>query len=288
MVLDPEVRRRIEERVGSSLRRKYRLDRLEGVGSMGAVYAATHRNGSRVALKVLHPELALDPELRGRFLREGYLANRIAHPGVTRVIDDDDDDEGRTVFLVLELLEGETLAAKRERLGGQLPVADAVDVGVQLLDVLAAAHEQNIVHRDVKPGNVFLSTRGGLKVFDFGIARVLDGASATRSGQRLGTPAFMSPEQAGGRVREIDARSDVWSVGAVLFTLLTGRHVHPGRDSMEQETYAATQAARPIGSIASWLPRGVARVVDRSLAFERGGRWPGARAMQSALLEAFR
>ncbi len=286
MSLDPAVRERAAARVGATIRGKYRLDRLAGTGGMGAVYAATHRNGSRVALKVLHAELARYPEVRDRFLREGYIANKIAHPGVTRVIDDDDDDDGATVFLVLELLEGENLEERRTRLGGRLPLVDAVELTAQTLDVLAAAHAQAIVHRDVKPANLFATQAGPLKVLDFGIARLLDGTGATRTGQRMGTPAFMCPEQASGRVREIDARSDVWSAGAVLFTLLTGAEVHPARTRPEQEIYAATQNARPVESLATWLPRDLAAVVNKALAFHRDERWPSAAAMRAALLAA--
>jgi serine/threonine-protein kinase len=281
--LPPEAIHRIRSRVGTVIRGKYRLDYLLGVGGMAAVYAATHRNGSRVALKVLHPELARMDDVRARFLREGYVANRVPHPGMTRVIDDDDDEIGNTVFLVIELLEGETLQARAERLGGRLALPETLAYVEQLLDVLAAAHERGIVHRDVKPDNVFLTNRGGLKVLDFGIARLLDGTGATRSGQLLGTPAFMSPEQANGRIPDIDGRSDVWSAGAVLFTLLTGVEVHPGPTPTEQTIYAATQPARPVESLAPWLAPDVSTVINRALAFEREARWQSARAMQAAL-----
>jgi eukaryotic-like serine/threonine-protein kinase len=238
-----------------------------------------------VALKVLHPEFARLGDVRARFLREGYVANRVAHSGVARVIDDDDDDDGQTVYLVIELLKGETLDARSERLGGRLPLAETLSYAVGLLDVLAAAHERGIVHRDVKPDNLFLTTQGELKVLDFGIARLLDGTGATRSGQLLGTPAFMAPEQANGRIREIDGRTDLWSVGAVIFTLLTGAPVHVASTASEQLIYAATQPARRIESLAAWLARDVAALVNRALAFEREGRWPSARAMQVALCE---
>jgi serine/threonine protein kinase len=283
MSLAPEANQRIQRRVGATVRGKYRLDRLLGIGGMAAVYQATHRNGSQVALKMLHPELARLADVRTRFLREGYVANRIAHPGVTRVIDDDDDDEGQTVFLVLELLEGETLDARSQRLGGRLPLNETLVYADALLDVLVAAHEQGIVHRDVKPDNLFVTTRGELKVLDFGIARLLDGTGATRSGQLLGTPAFMSPEQANGRIREIDGRTDLWSTGAVIFTLLTGSEVHVASTPPEQMIYAATQQARPIESLTSWLAPDIALLVNQALAFDRNARWPTARAMQASL-----
>jgi serine/threonine-protein kinase len=279
----PELLQRVQQRVGTVVRRKYRIDRLLGLGGTAAVFEATHRNGSRVALKVLHPEFARVEQIRSRFLREGYVANRIAHPGVTKVIDDDDDDEGDTVFLVLELLHGETLDRRSERLGGRIPLPETLWHADRVLDVLAAAHDGGIVHRDIKPENLFLTTEGELKVLDFGIARLVEETSATRSGQLLGTPAFMSPEQANGRVRDVDARSDLWSAGAVLFTLLTGSYVHPGSTGAEVLIYAATTPARPIGSLAPWLPPEVARIVDRALAFEQADRWSSAREMQARL-----
>lgn len=283
MSLAPEAIKRIHQRVGTVVRGKYRLERLLGIGGMASVFEATHRNGSRAALKVLHPEFARLGGVRARFLREGYVANRVAHPGVARVMDDDDDDDGQTVYLVLELLEGETLEARSARLGGRLPLAETLAFADSLLDVLAAAHDQGIVHRDVKPDNLFLTTRGELKVLDFGIARLLDGTGATRSGQLLGTPAFMAPEQANGRIREIDGRTDLWSVGAVMFMLITGGPVHGGATPAEQMIYAATQPARPIESVAPWLAHDVAALVNRALAFEREARWPGARAMLGVL-----
>ena len=283
MALNEAAILRMRQRVGSTLRSKYRLDRLLGVGGTAAVYEATHRNGARVAIKVLHPDLARFPDVRSRFLREGYVANRIASPGVVRVVDDDEDDRDSTVFLVMELLAGETMEGRRERFGGRLSLVETLDNCDRVLDVLALAHQQGIVHRDLKPENLFLTTEGNLKVLDFGIARLLDGTNATGSGELLGTPAFMSPEQANGRIREIDPRTDLWSVGAVFFTLLTGAEVHEATTAPEQLVYAATQPARPIETLAPWLEPGLAAVVNRALAFDRAARWPSATAMQQAL-----
>jgi serine/threonine-protein kinase len=283
MSLIEENIRRIHQRVGTVVLSKYRLERLLGIGGMAAVFEATHRNGNRVALKLLHPELAHIAEVRTRFLREGYVANRIEHPGVVRIVDDDDDEAEQAVVLVCEVGEGETLEARWERFGGRLPLTESLHHADRVLDVLAAAHDQGIVHRDIKPDNLFLTVHGELKVLDFGIARLLDGTGATRSGQLLGTPAFMAPEQANGQTRDVGARSDLWSLGAVLFTLLTGAHVHPAASSAVQMIYAATQVARPVELVASWLPSDVASLVNRALAFDRDARWPDARSMQTAL-----
>ena len=132
------------------------LDKLLGVGGMAVVYRATHRNGNEVAIKMLHPELSFEPNIKERFLREGYAANKVKHAGAVTVFDDDVADDG-AAFLVMELLEGETLQGRMERKGGKLPPAEVLALAEQLLGVLAAAHDKGIVHRDLKPENVFLN-----------------------------------------------------------------------------------------------------------------------------------
>jgi serine/threonine protein kinase len=279
---------RARARVGTVLEGKYRLDRVLGVGGMAAVYQATHtRNAGKVAVKILHREVSIDRDLRARFVREGYIANTIDHPGVVRVLDDDLAEDG-SVFLVMELLDGETLDARWERFGRRLRVGEVVSLMVELLDVLVAAHAKGITWRDAKPENLFLTRDGRLKVLDMGIARMAGGSSPTRtrSGAVFGTPAFMSPEQALGRVREVDHLSDIWAVGATAFTLLTGRFVHQGETAEEMIVRAATTPVPPLASIMLSIPESVARVIDRALSFDRGGRWPSARAMKEALVQA--
>ncbi len=206
---EPMVEERARARVGQTLNGKYRLDRLLGIGGMASVYAATHRNKKRVAVKMLHPELSVHEGLRSRFMREGYVANTVEHPGAVAVLDDDVAADG-SAFLVMELLEGATLDDLCDRQGGRLPLGQVMAVAEQLLDVLAAADAKHIVHRDIKPSNVFVTRQGQIKVLDFGVARLrdTDGAHATHSGMALGTPAFMAPEQALGRSEEIIARAD--------------------------------------------------------------------------------
>ncbi len=190
------------------------------------------RNANRVALKVLHRDVAISAEVRTRFLREGYAANSVDHPGSVRVLDDDRAEDG-SIFLVMELLDGETLDARFERSNRKLGVSEVVTLIVDVLDVLAAAHAKGVVHRDIKPENLFLTREGKVKVLDFGIARLRTASLAragTARGEFFGTPAFMSPEQALGRTDTVDARSDLWSVGATAFTLLSGQYVHAVRD----------------------------------------------------------
>jgi serine/threonine-protein kinase len=275
-----------QERLGTWLRGKYRLDAVLGVGGMALVFAVTHRNGRRFALKMLHPELSLRPDLRKRFLREGYIANAVGHAGAVAVLDDDVDEDS-SAFLVMELLDGEGLDNMLSRHPEGIPVPAALSIAYQLLDVLASAHAKNIVHRDIKPGNLFATRTGELKVLDFGIARLQEpeGQATTRTGMTMGTPAFMSPEQAMGK--PIDARADLFSVGATLFTLLSGRFVHQGDTGQELMVKAATEPAPPLASIAPQVPALVGAFVDRALAFGLSDRWQSAEMMQAAVADAF-
>ena len=274
-------------RVGAVLCGKYRLDRVLGVGGMASVYAATHlRNANVVAVKVLHRELSIDVGLRARFLREGYAANSVGHPGTVRVLDDDTAEDG-SVFIVMDLLDGETLDARWERSGRRLGVSEVVTLLSDLLEVLAAAHDKGVVHRDLKPENLFVTRAGELKVLDFGVARLREGSpTQTRTGAVFGTPAFMPPEQALGRTSEVDALSDVWAVGATAFFLLGGRFVHSGTTAEELLVRSATEPAPSVLEVAPDVPPAIARVIDRALAFNKRDRWESAAAMRAALLSA--
>jgi serine/threonine-protein kinase len=276
---------RAQSLLGAWLRDKYRVDRVLGVGGMATVYSVSHRNGRRFALKMLHTELSLRKDVRRRFLREGYIANVVDHPGAVAVLDDDVTDDG-AAFLVMELLAGETADALLAR-DGQLSEAVVLALAGEVLDVLSAAHENNVVHRDVKPANVFVTRTGEVKVLDFGIARLraAESSSATGAGLALGTPAFMSPEQAMGR--DIDGRSDVFSVGAMIFTLLTGGHVHEGEQGQELMVRAATEPARPLASVLPSATPEVAAIVDRALAFSPIDRWETASDMRAEVRKAY-
>jgi serine/threonine protein kinase len=275
---------RARSRIGSVVADKFVLRRLLGVGGMAAVYEATHRNGSRVALKILHGALDSSLQQRKRFLREAYVANTVGHSGAVRIFDDGIDAAG-VVFLVMELLEGETLAELQKR--GPVPMPRLLSIADQMLDVLAAAHARGVVHRDIKPANLFITRDGRLRVLDFGIARMVEQIAGntleTQPGTTLGTPAFMPQEQARGRWDEVDARSDIWAVGATLFTLASGEHVHVGETPNELYGRAMTVPARSLACVAPELPAELIRIVDRALRFERDERWQDARSMQAAL-----
>jgi serine/threonine-protein kinase len=271
-----------ERQVGRVLGGKWRLDAVLGVGGMAEVYAATHlTNGRRAAIKLLRREWMARPNVVYRFLREGYVANRISHPGAVTILDDGTADDG-TPFLVLELLEGRTIGTHiRER----LPVRTVVWIACEILDVLAAAHERGIVHRDIKPENVLLTRQGSVKLLDFGIARMHELAPnirATQHGVLIGTPAYMPPEQARGALDSIDARTDIWAVGATMFALLAGRPVHLG-GTPNETLVSAMKPAPKLGTVATEIPSEIADIVDRALAFSQHERWPDARVMQGAL-----
>jgi serine/threonine protein kinase len=273
-------------RIGQVVCGKWTIEAVLGIGGMATVYAAVHRNGKRVALKMLRPELSANTDTRTRFLREGYLANKVEHPGCVSVIDDDTTDEG-FVFLVMELLSGETLHKRASRQGDRLPAPELIGYMDQLLDVLAAAHDKGIVHRDIKPDNLFVTQDGALKVFDFGLARLRETSiDPTISGSVMGTPAYMSPEQALAKSSKIDGRTDIWSVGATMFTLLTGRLVHSASSVTEMLLMLVSTRAAPIASVFPSVPPALAQVIDRALAFTVDERWPDARSMQAALRAA--
>jgi hypothetical protein len=271
---EEDLEQLVNARIGSVLDRKWTLDAVLGVGGVGAVYAATHRNGHRVAIKVLHPRHCADQTLATRLERQACAANAVDHPGVVRIFDDGRTDDGAT-FLVMELLEGEALHGRLGRKTGQVVPSEALGICYGMLDVLGAAHRQGIVHGDVKPENVFITRRAEVKLLDFGDAGAGDDV--------FGTPGYMAPEQALGRGEEVDARSDLWAVGATLFRMLTGRVPHQAPSLIEQLVDAGT---RPVPAFASVLPGvepSLAALVDRALAFAKADRFEDAIQMQEAL-----
>jgi hypothetical protein len=265
-----------QTRIGSMVQDKWRLDALVGIGGMAAVYAATHRNGAVSAIKILHPAFAANRDIKTRFLREAYIANKVSHTGAIKVLDDDITEDG-CPFLVMELLIGESLENRMQRAGGVLPPGQVLQLAEELLDIMSSAHASGIVHRDLKPDNVFITKDGKLKVLDFGIARLREATGdgqQTRTGVLMGTPAYMSPEQALGRQSEIGPHSDVFSIGALMFKLLTGEHVHEGETEGEMVISAATRPARSLARVLPGAPVELVSIVDRALSYEWASRYP--------------
>jgi serine/threonine-protein kinase len=267
------------EKLGRVLKDRWTLEGILGVGGMAAVYLARHRNGMRAAIKLLHGPLSEDTVVRERFLREAYLANSLETKGVVHVLDDD-ADPALGPFLVMELLEGESVLDLLER-GARLPIEKTLDLADQTLDVLAIAHERNVVHRDLKPANLFLCADGTVKVLDFGIARILDDNAArlTRTGVPIGTPAYMAPEQARGQGRDVDGRADIYALGATLFRVVAGRHVHVGMGAAQIALVATTRATK-LRDLGIALDPNVAAIIDRAVEFESDRRYASARDMQ--------
>ena len=285
----PDLREDAKKRVGEVLNHKWTIDRLVDVGGMAAVYAATHRNGKKVAIKMLHPFIASQKDIVERFLREGYVANQVEHPGAVSVLDDDTTADGAP-FLVMELLDGESLDQWMARVGGTLPLPDVLAIADQVLDVLAAFHARGVIHRDIKPGNLFVTKEGVVKVLDFGLARLRDArvsAAPTASGIVLGTAAYMPPEQAQGKTDAVDWRSDIFAVGAVMFRALTGRAVHDAKNITARLFQAMKERAASLGIVAPGMPPWVVGIVDKALAFEKQDRWASAVEMRAAVRQVF-
>ncbi len=238
-VTRPEVAQVTQLGQGSVVAGRYRIERVLGIGGMGAVYEATQLNiGRRVALKVVRADFAGDPMMAKRFQREATAAASIHHPSVVVVHEFGQTDDG-TLFLVMELLEGESLSARLKRVNRLAP-RDAIRITAEVLAGLEAAHEAGVVHRDLKPDNITLLASGGVKVLDFGIARMVerggdtpapagqDRSALTEVGQMLGTPRYMSPE-AVARM-PVGPAADLYAMGCILFEMLTGRPVFTDKE----------------------------------------------------------
>jgi serine/threonine protein kinase len=269
---------------------RYRIVRLLGQGGMGTVYEAEHGwTKRRVALKLLRAELSTNERVVSRFLREARACARLSHPNLVDVLDMGQDEHDGALFLAQELVEGDTLR-ERLRARGRLPVAEAIALTVAIARGLEAAHRAGIVHRDVKPENVMVSEAPdgstAPKLIDFGVARELEPSnpSQTRTslGVPIGTPLYMSPEQAraGGA---IDHRSDIFSLGTVLYECLAGRTPYSGETVTMLLAHILTQPPPPLGEVAPWVSPALCSVVMTALAREPSARFESAEAFARAL-----
>jgi serine/threonine-protein kinase len=269
----------------------YRIITKLGEGGVGEVYLAEHPDiGRKVAIKFVRRALAEEPTLYGRFLAEARAANAIQHPNIVEVLDFGRLPDGQP-YIVMEYLHGESLAARLERLG-PLPAAAAIDLATKVAGVLMAAHGKAIVHRDLKPDNVFLvasrSSAGGevVKVLDFGIAKLQgslrDGSPHTRTGSLIGTPMYMSPEQCRG-TREIDARTDIYALGIMLFEMVVGRPPFVSEGLGDLMDMQMNQVAPSLRSLVPGAPADLEVLVARALAKRPDDRFASAAEMQAAL-----
>jgi tRNA A-37 threonylcarbamoyl transferase component Bud32 len=271
----------MELKLGDTVGDRYHVDRLLGEGGMGVVYAATHAvTRRRVALKVLRGYYAADTTTRQRFLREARAACAVRHPNVVQIHDVIEIDGGSPA-MVMELLEGETLARKLER-DGRLGVEELARLMLPVLSAVGTAHEIGIVHRDLKPENIFLAkTRDGgvdVKVLDFGVAKLTatEGDAArsgalTGTGSMLGTPFYMSPEQGFGE-KDIDHRADIWSLGVIFYECLSGVRPTQAENIGQIFKIVMTDAIKPLGERVPELPHPITDLVARMLQRERASR----------------
>jgi len=262
----------------------YQLEEEVGSGGMGAVYRARTRTGARVAVKLLHRHFLDSSRARERFLKEALIVNSLDHTGVVPVIDYGLGDEGPP-FLVMDFLRGQTLWKSLQQKGGRLPWREAVSIIVRVLEVLESAHEQGIIHCDLKPSNVFLCEDGTVKLLDFGIARnqghLLD---LTVSVHVAGTPVCMAPEQVLDPVN-VGPRTDVWGAATTLFRAISGAWPREFPDSCGSLSEAMQLSVRPIESLISPIPRELSLALDVALRLEPAERWASALALRAQLLE---
>ena len=265
----------------------YRLaDRL-GAGGMGEVYAAEDTKlERRIALKILLPALAGDPLRLERFRREARAVAALNHPNIV-TIHSVEEDRG-VHFLTMELVEGETLRQRLRR--GGLTLAELLELAVPLADAVGAAHERGITHRDLKPENVMVTRDGRVKVLDFGLAQLRERTVAvdsqavtylTEAGTVMGTAAYLSPEQAMGR--EVDARSDIFSLGIVLFEMATGRHPFAGASAAEIISAILRDKPAPVTERNAALPDHLGRIVGRCLEKNPEHRYQSAKDLRNDL-----
>ncbi len=275
-----------QERIGLTMAGKYRLESILATGGMATVFAGVHAWTEReVAVKILNYEHAREPEVVRRFLQEARAAAQLKHPNVVDVLDMGEDTDG-TVYLVLERLHGETLKARLRR--GPLTLREVAALILPVMRAVASAHQKGVVHRDIKPDNIFLSTTepGSIvpKLLDFGIAKVsaASDSGSTRTGLMVGTPSYMAPEQVRGE-RDVGPRADVWSMGVVLHAAITGRVPFEAESSAAVLARVITERAAPIQTLAPQLRPSVASVVDRALVFEAHARFADMGEMVAAL-----
>jgi serine/threonine protein kinase len=273
--------------VGTVIEGKYLVLRLLGSGGMGAVYEANHRViGKRVAVKVLHREFCGSVEIVQRFQREARAATAIGHPNIVEVFDMG-TMAGGGFFQVLELLEGRSLADELER-HGPLSYARAVHILSQVSDALAATHDKGVVHRDLKPDNVFLVTRNGdpdfVKLLDFGVAKIMDANSGakTRTGMAIGTPSYMSPEQAQG-ANDVDLRTDLFALGVMTFEMLSGALPFTGESFAMTIFQLCVADTPPLSGYREDVPAGLEAVIGRMLEKKKEHRYADCREVKAAL-----
>ena len=273
----------LQARLAAALGDAYSIEGEIGRGGMGVVYRARDERLKRlVAIKVLPPELAYRADIRTRFMREAETAARISHPNVVPIHSVGEADD--LVYFVMGYVDGESLAVRLKR-RGRLSIDESRRICRETADALSSAHQQGVIHRDVKPDNILLEgTRGRGMVTDFGIAKALssEGGTLTEAGIAIGTPAFMSPEQAAGE-REIDGRSDIYSLGVVTYQMVTGELPFKSPTVPGLLMKQISEEPTPVDQMRPEIPRELGQTVMRCLEKDPERRWPTADALRRAL-----
>lgn len=279
-----------EERIRKTISGRYRLDRLLGIGGMGAVYVATHlRLDKCYAIKILHARFSQDREIAARFQREAQVATQTGHPNIIDVVDIGTTNQGES-YLVMELLEGTDLAQIISS-GGPMNIRRAVHIARQVCRALAEAHRAGVVHRDLKPENIMIIHQERdpdfVKVLDFGICKQVDNTQAadTSPGMVIGSPDYMAPEQAAG-AKSVDPKADIYALGTVMFEMLTGRRPFVGRSSLDVLVKKGRDDAPDVQSLRPDVPAALALVVKRCLSRDPAQRPPKMRAVEYELARA--
>jgi serine/threonine protein kinase len=276
------------DRIGTTVGGRYEIRRLLGEGGFSAVFESVHNiTGRSVALKLLHPHLVTTEQITERFLLEARAMARIRHDGIVQVLDAGKDPDG-TVYIALELLEGEALESTLQRVHS-ITWSEAASIGIDVLAALAEAHRNKIVHRDIKPGNIFVTRKNSgeaqAKLLDFGIAHVAQAKGRfTQQGVILGTPEYMSPEQS--RAGAVGPEADLWSVGVVLFECVTGATPFVSENTTEILLRVQTERAPELSSLVPAVPGAISAVVRRALEREVSARFHSADEMREALQRA--
>jgi serine/threonine protein kinase len=272
---------------GTVLGDSYRLTRKLAEGGMAAVYEAVHlRLERRCAVKVLSRELAANTEALARFHREAQITSQLAHPHIVQVTDFGTVASGEP-FLVMEYLQGEDLSRRLKR-RGRLPSATVLTIIKQITSALSATHARGVIHRDLKPANIFLLDLADgadfVKAVDFGISKIKRSAlKLTRASALMGTPSYMSPEQATGKVDDIDPRTDEWALACMTWEMLTGREPFGGRDLTELLYHVVHHDPAPLAGKFAVLSPAVEEVLRRALNKRQRDRWPTVTAFTRAL-----
>ncbi|MFO7680712.1 MAG: protein kinase [Chloroflexota bacterium] len=272
--------------IGKTIGGRYQIEELLGQGGMSAVYKAIDPNLRRaVAVKIIHPHLSGDPEFVRRFEEEAAAVAKLRHPNIIQVYDF--NHEGSTYFIVFEFIPGESLQSYLKRLNETkrlMPYPEAVETTAKVADALEYAHEQGLIHRDVKPANVMINVRQEPILMDFGIAKIVGGTQHTATGAVLGTARYMSPEQIRGQ--QIDARTDIYSLGAMLYETLSGRPPFEADSAMTLMMMHIQDPVPDLGQIRPDAPPDLTAVTYKALAKERADRYQTAAEFAQALRTA--